>query len=120
MVSEYIRDPFRNRIFLFMSLAALMGSLAACMKNETTNNESAQNKREHWQVPESLPGAPNFPPATRAALERALAAQPEGYEPRTHHFRADGGPKYTNQPRVACIASVPRRQSAKMLKSAEL
>jgi uncharacterized protein YyaL (SSP411 family) len=97
MVSEYIRDPFRNRIFLFLSLAALGGSLAACMKNETTNNESTKNNRQDWQVPESLPGAPNFPPATRAALERALAAQPEGYEPRTHHFRADGGPKYTNR-----------------------
>ena len=65
MVSEYIRDPFRNRIFLFLSLAALGGSLAACMKNETTNNESTKNNRQDWQVPESLPGAPNFPPATK-------------------------------------------------------
>ncbi len=97
MVSEYIRGQFRIALPLFLILAALSGGLGACMKNEPTTAETDRTHRQHWRVPQSLPGAPAFPPTTHAALARALARQPADYSPRTHHRRSDGGPKYTNR-----------------------
>jgi hypothetical protein len=43
------------------------------------------------------PSAPPFEPALRARLAAALAARGPGYQPRTHHLREDGSPKYTNR-----------------------
>ncbi|MDJ0850126.1 MAG: thioredoxin domain-containing protein [Myxococcota bacterium] len=49
------------------------------------------------RVPASLPGAPPFPQALRAALDRGLAQRGPGYEPRTRNLRPDGSPTYTNR-----------------------
>ena len=97
MVSEHIRNQFRTVPALFLTLAAFSGGLGACMTNEPTTHETRQTSRQHWRVPQSLPGAPDFPPETHATLTRALARQPEDYSPRTHHLRDDGGPRYTNR-----------------------
>ena len=45
----------------------------------------------------ALPGAPPFPSATRKRLGLELASRPATYEPRTHNFRADGSPTFTNR-----------------------
>ena len=46
---------------------------------------------------EGLPGAEPYGAELAAGLRTALAAKGSDYEPRTHHFNADGSPKYTNR-----------------------
>ncbi len=48
-------------------------------------------------TPVGPPGAEPFPAALAAQLATALAGKGADYEPRTHHFAADGSPKYTNR-----------------------
>jgi uncharacterized protein YyaL (SSP411 family) len=43
------------------------------------------------------PGAEAFSASLAGQLATALAAKGPDYEPRTHHFTADGAPKYTNR-----------------------
>ncbi len=45
---------------------------------------------------ETPPGAAPFPPAVAERLAAALAAQPPGYVPRTHHLAGDR-PRFTNR-----------------------
>ena len=112
MTSEYIRRESPTAAKSFRILIGLVGLIGlTCMSSACAPGEPGQPeenperqvnqadlaRRLHWRVPQALPGASSFAPTTRAALTRALAAQPAGYEPRTHHLRKDGGPKYTNR-----------------------
>jgi uncharacterized protein YyaL (SSP411 family) len=44
-----------------------------------------------------LPGIAAHPEDLTERLQNALAAQPEGYQPRTHHFLPGGAPRYINR-----------------------
>jgi len=44
-----------------------------------------------------LPGAETPTVELAGALAAAFDAQPEGYEPRTHHLHPDGSPRFTNR-----------------------
>ncbi|MCZ6727142.1 MAG: thioredoxin domain-containing protein, partial [Acidobacteria bacterium] len=46
---------------------------------------------------EAPPGAEPAGAELAARLAAAFAAQPSGYEPRTHHLRPDGGPRFVNR-----------------------
>lgn len=97
MTSEHCRRPHHPLFGLLLSLLVGAGLLGACTPREPTPSDADQARRRQWRIPQALPGAPAFNPTTYAALARALATQPEGYQPRTHHLREDGGPKFTNR-----------------------
>ncbi len=46
---------------------------------------------------DALPGADPLPAAVADALERAWAARPEGYTPRTRHTTEEGAPRFSNR-----------------------
>jgi len=80
-------------------------AIAAWVALAAISCERAPDVDDAWTVPVApvpngdprLPGVARVDAGLQRTLDRALAAQPDGYVPRTHHVRDDGEPRFTNR-----------------------
>ncbi|MEE8523024.1 MAG: DUF255 domain-containing protein, partial [Thermoanaerobaculia bacterium] len=86
--------PRRPRIGQVFVISALVLSCAA---DTGADNDGEEDAVETKAVTAVHPGAEVYPQKLLERIRGALAAKGSEYEPRTHHLRADRGPKYTNR-----------------------
>ena len=83
-----------THLIAVLTLAAL-GLTCDCKRSRTGPPE--RTVAGPWAFGVSPPGTSGHPADLVARLEAAWSERPKDYQPRTRHFRDDGGPKYTNR-----------------------
>ncbi len=86
-----------GRLAGFVALLTLAVSACAAAEDSGHKNEEAAVTTAAASGSDDHPGGAPYPPELSQRLARALAAQGDHYEPRTHHLREDASPRFTNR-----------------------
>ncbi len=92
-----MNQPSAVRFGTLFSLAATVVLGLACDPVRKSDPEPVANPPAAVESDPHLPGIEQADQVLQGRLDQALAAQGEGYTPRTHHLAEDGSPRFTNR-----------------------
>jgi uncharacterized protein YyaL (SSP411 family) len=95
-LTKMTRSP-ATRLALLVGLVSLASLSFACDAREKPEAPTAPEPSVRAESDPNLPGVEAFDEKLQRRLDQALAAQGPDYEPRTHHLREDGSPRFTNR-----------------------